>query len=432
MNSYNFYTNLSKVSSFDKYILLIVFIFTIGYLFLFGRSSILKVLIILAFSESIFGLLGLLPAYKLLYIFITLIYLYISPYNNYENSLKYSYLIPFSFLIFSVLYLFSMVINNVSIYTGFIDYSYYAIFFILLLKLSKSSLDSDHLKLIESLIFLQIIFSLIKLFLIGPNEALIGSISWSAGGVATVFPLLSLVHLYKFKFDKLTIVKKILWILGLLLIGIASNKRALWIIYPIILLILNLNTIQNRINLIRVFMASSIFIILIYLGLRINPSLNPQKIIWGEFNLGYAYKYITDYSYDIESLKTKGYALGRISGNINTMENLQNGKLSMILFGKGPGYFQNISIDSHLLNEIGYYSKKAITGASKLIITNGLLGFLFFFIFLFSSLNIEVKNKKIFRGILIIIFFDFFFYSGLGLINRACMLLYAVNLSKIK
>ena len=101
---------------------------------------------------------------------------------------------------------------------------------------------------IKKLILFQIIFSVIKILLIGGNEALVGTISYTSGSVATIFPIIAFIFIFKYSDLSKNNKTWLYWLVGLLLISIASNKRSIWFFMPIIFSIIYYSEFKIKLN----------------------------------------------------------------------------------------------------------------------------------------------------------------------------------------
>ena len=86
------------------------------------------------------------------------------------------------------------------------------------------------------LLIVQIILSVAKLLTVGPMESIVGTLSYSGGAYASVYPMLGFSFLWMYREGVLS-KKDWIIVLGLFLIGLVNYKRAVWFILPMFIFI---------------------------------------------------------------------------------------------------------------------------------------------------------------------------------------------------
>lgn len=422
----NFITSLDNITDIQKYILLLIGSIGLIFIFLSNKPSLLKFVITIGFSEGLFGLLGTssMQFYKLFFVIIVLSLFLLNKSKYVVNRVYNSKSILTVFYIFSLFYFMTCFINESKLSDVIIYYASYLSFILLFVYLSYYRIDSNITKFLVKLISFQILFSVVKLFVIGRNEALVGTAGYTAGSVATIFPIIALIFLHRYYFATFSIKKNIWWLLGLLLIGVASNKRAIWFFFPVVLFALNYTVYELKRNNIKILGLAILSVIIVSLGVKINPSLNPSGQIWGEFDSEYASDYILNYTYNVESMEKTGLASGRVSGNVLMINKIADQSFLNSIIGSGPTGFHGSGVTSDFITDLGYATKQAITRASQFIIVEGLIGFVLFML-IFQKLLVMVKKTSYnyFIPIFLLLIMDMFFYQGLLITNRASMIL---------
>ena len=121
-------------------------------------------------------------------------------------------------------------------------YSRYFILSFMMLYISYNIYDfkrytSFTLKAIDLFVLLQIIASVVFFFALGRLERIVGTMSTSGGSLATVWPL-TFAPYYFLRYVIKGQWKDIGFIAGLVFIGFASGKRAVYFLIPISLIII--------------------------------------------------------------------------------------------------------------------------------------------------------------------------------------------------
>ena len=152
------------------------------------------------------------------------------------------------------------------------------------------------LKFLYEIVLVQVIISVFKLLIFRNQiEGLVGSFTIFGGGVGTSFPVVGFYILYIYRKG---IFKQIDWltIVGLLLFGWTTGKRAVWIILPIIIMLFFSYVRGVRLNKYMI-LGLLAFPVVIYFGARLTPTLNPEHQVWGSFDLQHVYDYANKYQF---------------------------------------------------------------------------------------------------------------------------------------
>ena len=169
-------------------------------------------------------------------------------------------------------------------------------------------------------ILIQIISAIVKyaLFRLNYWEGMVGTFGGiDGGGAGTSFPLVALAWVLVNTNMEIKGWKSWLFVAGLLLIGIATGKRAVIVLFPVFFLLFAIYVAQKRYK--RGVVISTLLLIplFIYLGLRLTPSLNPDHKVWGRFDSKFALHYAEDYSMGKENKQgDRGKGNGRVGANI--------------------------------------------------------------------------------------------------------------------
>ena len=288
--------------------------------------------------------------------------------------------------------------------------------------------------LFGELLICVIVTSIFKLIIYGNYiEGWVGGLSGFHGGAAgTSLPLLGLLWLALQTRMQNHSIKDILFIIGLLLIGLSTGKRAVFLLFPLLYMILTGYVYKNRIS--NIFFVTVIAVpLILYFGLRLTPTLNPENKVWGSFDPEYAYNYGLKYSTGIDrtknvkSLQEMESGVGRVGAVYWMFEHIGKGD-KMAWIGKGNEYM--IYADHDDYSNRNYYMglnyRGGITGIVKKFLTSGILGVLLYTVFVVFSIY-RISNRYSLM-LLLTILFDYIFYNAQILESQA-MFIFALFLS---
>ena len=316
--------------------------------------------------------------------------------------------IIFCFIIFTASFYLSWINNYKMSITFFSQYHTYFEPIVLYFGIKKQSYFQKNLdyyiKLIIRLVKFQIIFSIIKLIVIGFRENIIGSIGSSGGDISVTYAVIPLV-LYWFYKDGKILRKDLIFLFSLLIIPISSNKRAIWILFPTALFLLNFNYFSKR-TIKKIGYITIILPLIIYFGFRLNPSFNPERKFWGSFDLNHALNWSIDY----QTGRHKSDDLGR--GRIGKLQIVLNNTLNDMInkksiFGYGTNIRQHKKYD---------YEDFGITGGGESGLARSFLeiGYFgtFFLLCIYILLLRNIRNKFRRNIVLILLLLQFITYTG--------------------
>ena len=254
------------------------------------------------------------------------------------------------------------------------------------------------------------IFSIVKLIVIGMRENIIGSISDTGGGIGIGYAIMGTI-LYWAMNNKELKGKDWIYVLSFLMIPIASNKRAIWFIYPIIILLIMYNKI-TRLSARRVAYIIILLPFLIYFGFRLNPTLNPERKLWGSFDINYGLNYALSYSGVSEEQLESTYAQGRWGASWAILKNTVMDPLdieSFFGFGRSRGGY--INIDTFDPQDYGLLPDTMISSIGIMIVQMGWSSTLIL-ILLFLNMIYTIPDKRTANIIAFYVLWDLIFYSG--------------------
>jgi hypothetical protein len=316
-------------------------------------------------------------------------------------------------ILFSFLFFMNYIYNEVNLLWA--SFQYYKYFVPIALFFAIRGLNLDlaqsiyYGKLVMKLSMFQVVFSIVKLFIIGFRENITGSIGDTGGGIGIGYAIMGLILFWVMRGKKFS-GRDWWYVASLLLIPIASNKRAIWFLYPAIILLLITNRITKQ-TLKKVVLVLILIPIIVYIGFRFNPSLNPERKIWGSFNLGYALDYALSYSGASEEKLQSDYASGRWGATLAILENtLSNPLSSDALIGYARTREGKLSEDFDP-QDYGLRQGTMISSLGIMLVQLGWPATLLA-ILIFAQMIYTIPDKKIARIIALYVMFDVVFYSG--------------------
>ena len=368
---------------------------------------------------------------KILFIFFSMVLLLKSKFNNLDRR---EFRILFLSVLFTILFFMNYIINGISLLWG--AYQYYKYFVPIALFFAINGHQMHHNeatyygKLILKLIMFQVIFSVVKIAVMGIRENIIGSISDLGGGIGIGYAIMGAI-LYWYMKGKDIKGKDWWFVLSYLMIPIASTKRAIWFIYPIIIIFLMLDKI-TRLSLRRISYIIIIIPFLIYFGFRLNPSLNPEKKLWGSFDPQYAVDYARSYSGVSEEKLQSSYSEGRWGASMAILNNTFHNPLAKeSLLGFGRSRSGKINTDIFDPQDYGIMPGTMISSIGIMIVQMGWPATLLLII-LFINIIYTIPDRKTANIIAFYVLWDLIFYSG-SMINspvQSILLIFIIQIIK--
>jgi hypothetical protein len=259
------------------------------------------------------------------------------------------------------------------------------------------------------------------------SESASGTFGSAMGTMGTLFPLAAIGVALSLAVNG--IIRRRIFVLLLLwfvVFAFLVGKRAFPLVLPVYLAIAYyfLYRKSNRLaTLIKaVLLTLPIAMFLVFLSAKLHPSMNPERQVWGSFDLDYIYHYVIDYesgeSYD-------GSSTGRLSSTLKAVGySIEHGFVTLFI-GKGPGTLVKSGVGERkyeaTLEEIGI--TYGVSGALWTFVQLGVIGLVAMSGLLialtrraYSSYRRSVTclDRAWYGSVLalgIVLIMDFFFYS---------------------
>lgn len=397
------------------------------------RGNLFYVFIILLFYDGMFSYAGT-GIWNLYKVLLPILALYcITRYRLSSITFHDERLIIISFIIFSLSFLYSSFINEDYFKLIFSQYAKYFNLFISFLILKRIAYDSYSFEKIKNLLYtllvIQIILTVIKYYIWGIRESVVGSISFTGGAAATVLPILGFVFIWITKRGSLK--NKDWLILALLMfISFVSMKRAIWFIMPLVVFLFYTYIPRKKLSG-KLLFVIPIIPLIFYLGVKNNPSLNPEHKFGGTFDLNYVFNFAKEYTFGTDEKKTgtgRGGATLLLIDKLFSLEYSEND-----LIGNGLKPIYAAERDTYDNPGFGINQRGSATGVFQTFISAGFLGIITTLAFSFSML-FQLKSPRLRNVIIGIFLWEYFLYTGIILRTPALsfLLVFSVIYAKIE
>ncbi len=262
-----------------------------------------------------------------------------------------------------------------------------------------------YLRVLAILFLIQIPVAAVKLPSYGVGESTIGTYATHGGGNSTAIPMIAVGFFLTYFCTYRRSAWFLLGIVAFTAFGLMGGKRAIFIVVPLTCLfaVLNANrfvTGRWRIPIHLYVLAGLIGAVAFYAGVRLSPTLTPEREIGGSFDPDHLYSYAV--LGNARTTPQGDYTTGRYSTTVRSIETVAQDPVAAIL-GLGPGHFmksrfsgvgRDKATDTHGTAYGGGFAEVGIlygeTGFSWLLLQVGFLGaaiWLGFYAYLFIFLR---------------------------------------------
>lgn len=201
----------------------------------------------------------------------------------------------------------------------------------------------------------QFFAAVIKYFMVGLMEPYIGSMASHSGGITTLFSLAGFSCSIIMYFISSS--KKWLWMcIGFIVFGLVGEKRALVFMIPVsyfVCMVIYYKFIHVQTSQIirKLSLGLLIVPIIFYVMVRVNPSFNPQREVWGEFDLDYTLEYAE--KYNTGTLTGDKDKIGRTDAVLFFWKQMEDAPIYNLCFGYGTGLLVQSGFNSQIANSSG-------------------------------------------------------------------------------
>lgn len=408
-------------------------VFTLYYLV----ATILMLVVVWNYRQNLFALLLILLAFsgtiaywiprgtQMMNIITALLSTYLFVRNKVWQIFPHMQYLMLSFIVFSLYFICdNLLVHHDSILFVFSQFSkYYVPFICLFLFIFYARKDVIYLryfnKLIGVLLLIQVCMTVYKFTLFGGYwEGMVGTFgSVRGGGTGTSFPLVALCWVAINSNMDIRKWKSWLFIAGLLLLGIATGKRAVILLFPLLFMVLSVYVCKKKYSN-RIWMIVAAAPFLFYLGVRLTPTFNPENKVWGSFDLEYMMNYTENYAMgEVEDGEEREHYTGRVGSALtfwNIFTDVDNYSVQTWL-GSGVERAYTSSEDREAYGqygkEFGLNHRGDVTGILMLYLAIGVLGVLMFIVYYWFLFRM-VRYKRLKLVLFALVMFDFIFYNS--------------------
>lgn len=357
-------------------------------------------ILVLSFTRGIGEILGVQPFYFKLVIEFSIMLLFLTicwQRSRYGKRMLY----PGGFwvAIFASISIMSFVLNHVPL-TQFLYFVriIFVPYFFLVLTANIPWYEKNRNAVLKTIIYLyllQLPAALLKLVIIGPAEPYIGTISILDGSITTVLVLLATTCL-AVNYAATSKTGNLVLLAAFVIFGMIGLKRALIVFVPVIWLLSMLmyswrqgnkkimDTLLKPQNIRNTTIALVGGMVVFYAVVRLNPTLNPEGIIGGSFDMEFVVNYSLDYN--SREGRDKSQYIGRASAPEYVWKAVADKGLPGALFGLGAGIItasRFVEGSREYLSSVIGLGYGARNGIWYLLLQVGVLGVGAYFFFIF-------------------------------------------------
>lgn len=263
----------------------------------------------LAFNMGIFSWLGGVNIWKIGIVLYT-VFLFVQ--TKSYRYIRYFQGLTLVLALWTVWYFISCYVNEVPFLMTFSQYgikyfSMYLLFLIMFNSLKYRNVRRSLFNFLKYALLLQSILSILKYMLWGVlGEALVGSITFTGGGPNNIIPIVGFLLIWSYKQGRLT-KKDWIYCLFLFVSPVFGGKRSVWF-FSVFIIGGCLLFVYSRINVMeflkRILKYIPLMLLVFVLGVKLNPTLNPEGKVWGTFSMEYVYDYSKKYIYGDDQDRT--------------------------------------------------------------------------------------------------------------------------------
>lgn len=389
----------------------------------YRSNSLLMFLLVMAFEGTMVYWLPGITAQKMRIIYVVWIICLIIKEKAWSLIKGKLQVLIWTFVLFSVYFIWvSLYMNDDPFLMTFSQYSMYftplAVMFVMgvYFRKSPSSLIVFN-NFWGQIILIQILSAIIKYCLLGFHhwEGMVGTFGpLKGGGAGTSFPLVALAWVLVNSNMDIRGWKSWLFIAGLLLIGIATGKRAVVVLYPAFFLLFAMYVARKRYKR-GVVAIIALVPLLFYFGLRLTPTFNPEHKVWGSFDPEFALHYAENYSMGKENrYGERGEGNGRIGANRLFFQRIMDvdhyTKESWFGNGLKRIFVSDIERYDDRKYNFGVNSRGSLTGFAMMYLSVGVVGLVLFMLYYWFYFTI-IKYWRLRLSLYGLVMFDFIFYN---------------------
>ena len=293
--------------------------------------------------------------------------------------------------------------------------------YLIIINFSSHEDNETLLRDVKYLLMFQVVAAVIKLIIFGQNEIPL----FLVGSDLTTYVFLLLSGLLFISLSRQFNAVVLSALLLSFMIPLIGAKRGAIIFFPLMILYLQTG---GRTSPLKLFGLLFFAAILLYLGVVLIPTLNPENVVGGRFDLEYLTWYLQFYTLGFDGNNPE-LAIGRTSAIVNVFTKMIEDGPQKILFGYGPGIMLKSGF-SFLDNRdfmTDYFNVKY--GTNSLIffgVQTGIIGTLLWIRFVRSLLK-PMADQKVKKLLYFIFVYVAFFYSAVWKLDVIIIFFYLIS-----
>lgn len=394
------------------------------------KTSLIKFILIAAFFQGVLNLVGVPVLARQFAVELAVLILFLASILSPGENKNFRVPLVGWFALFTIITIVSAVYNQSNAANTILMYRnvlWPYLLFLSVVNLNLSAIQFHNInKLIIALFIIQIPAAIIKFSFLGFREGVIqGTFAGSAGTAAVIFPLFAIGFVIAIILTRKTNAIHLLLIIGFMGMALVTGKRAFFIIMPVFVLIgyFVYQYYSNNFNYKKLALNTLLILIIgfagIYSGARLTPSLNPDNVRGGSFDIVYVINYVLEYEQQVNPVT--GEAGGRLSSSQMVIDYYQRQDIElMLIFGGGPDLLyldtqrkvrSDFAIAYGITGLIFYLLSIGIFGAFAVFILFGIPGYKAIQQFRYiENTHLKIIAFGVFMGSLVFAF-DFIAYS---------------------
>ena len=293
-------------------------------------------------------------------------------------------------VLFPMIVILSSLVNEIDFISLLLNVRWLLFPFFIYLIIINLNLNDKELKNIVVFVFwigiIHIPIAFLKYFVLQMHgEDTLGLIQHSGSSYVVAIGFAFILSF--FRFNSKTV--NILLIVGFIFIAIASGKRALVFILPLVFIVSIYLNVKDAKEALTQLIIMLVFIpIFIYVLVRLFPTLNPDREVGGKFDLDYVIEYAFEYE-SIERLSEYGETTSRVGTTMYLVEVAVDSPISVFL-GLGGNQFSKINGADGIFPGVEY----GVNGLTWISTQFGLVSAFIWFYYFYKFKNIAIEIIK--------------------------------------
>jgi hypothetical protein len=237
-------------------------------------------------------------------------------------------------VVYTLFYLTAIILTRTLNLDAFSYYRHYLNGFLILSAVYLFPFPKKQLFNVNRFVFflflIQIVATVVKLSILGQYEEYAGTMNITNGSINTIFPLFAIIF-FVFAWLYMGRNQRYIWYsAGMMLMGWVGNKRGIYFYLAVVLAMILWKRFRDLqrgsflpMSVIRLLPLGILLLVgVFYFGVRLTPTLNPDRKVWGRYDGAFLASYL--YTYNLMDQETGDYR-GRFGGTYILMQDAWSG-----------------------------------------------------------------------------------------------------------